>query len=224
MVVFLWFVQQHCIAKHAPRAWLLIKCCIGLILSGTATILFSTSSTLPLFAALWFMNGFSQGAGWPACAKLLKKVSLNWTTYTVIIIIDFFKLSFQWFSPEQFGTFWSALSASSNISGSLCPFIAAWVITQYDWRASLALSGKWNQMEYFLHSYLLFFFLKLESLWLVLSWWVCSYGTVLWKLDSTVNLHRKLPKRRTMITMGIPPPPKWLGKIWSVRRSCGSWE
>jgi len=93
--------------------------CSGLVLSGSATILFSSASTLPLFAALWFMNGFAQGAGWPACAKLLKK----------------------WFSPEQFGTFWSALSASSNIAGSLCPFIAAWVITQFDWRASLILSA-----------------------------------------------------------------------------------
>lgn len=38
-------------------------------------MLFSTGSTLPVFAALWFLNGFAQGAGWPACAKLLKKVS-----------------------------------------------------------------------------------------------------------------------------------------------------
>ena len=53
----------------------------------------------------------------------------------------------QWFSPEQFGTFWSALSASSNIAGSLCPFIAAWVITQFDWRASLILSGNYWSLE-----------------------------------------------------------------------------
>ncbi len=37
-------------------------------------MLFSTSSSLSMFAALWFLNGFAQGAGWPACAKLLKKV------------------------------------------------------------------------------------------------------------------------------------------------------
>uniref|UniRef100_A0A0P5YI73 Glucose-6-phosphate translocase n=1 Tax=Daphnia magna TaxID=35525 RepID=A0A0P5YI73_9CRUS len=91
----------------------------GLVLSGGATVLFSTSSSLTMFAALWFLNGFAQGAGWPACAKLLKK----------------------WFSPEQFGTFWSALSASSNVSGSLCPFLATWVIEHFDWRASLVVSG-----------------------------------------------------------------------------------
>ena len=37
-------------------------------------MLFSTGSSLPVFASLWFVNGFAQGAGWPACAKLLKKV------------------------------------------------------------------------------------------------------------------------------------------------------
>jgi len=104
------------LSDRISAKWLFFS---GLILSGGATILFSSASTLPLFAALWFLNGFAQGAGWPACAKLLKK----------------------WFSPEQFGTFWSALSASSNIAGSLCPFIAAWVITQFDWRTSLVLSA-----------------------------------------------------------------------------------
>ena len=47
----------------------------GLVLSGGATVLFSTTSSLSMFAALWFLNGFAQGAGWPACAKLLKKVT-----------------------------------------------------------------------------------------------------------------------------------------------------
>jgi len=104
------------LSDRISAKWLFFS---GLVLSGSATILFSTASTLPLFAALWFLNGFAQGAGWPACAKLLKK----------------------WFSPEQFGTFWSALSASSNIAGSLCPFIATWAITQFDWRTSLVLSA-----------------------------------------------------------------------------------
>lgn len=44
------------------------------MLSGGATILFSFGSALPIFAALWFLNGFAQGAGWPACAKILKRV------------------------------------------------------------------------------------------------------------------------------------------------------
>ncbi len=56
------------------NAYTVYTCFSGLVLSGGATILFSTTSSLTLFAALWFLNGFAQGAGWPACAKLLKKV------------------------------------------------------------------------------------------------------------------------------------------------------
>jgi OPA family glycerol-6-phosphate transporter-like MFS transporter 4 len=59
---------------HRLYLFCVYTCFTGLVLSGGATILFSTTSSLTLFAALWFLNGFAQGAGWPACAKLLKKV------------------------------------------------------------------------------------------------------------------------------------------------------
>ncbi|KAK2722282.1 glucose-6-phosphate exchanger SLC37A4-like [Artemia franciscana] len=91
----------------------------GLLLSGLSCLLFSFSSALPMFVLLWFMNGFAQGAGWPSCAKLLKK----------------------WFSPSQFGTFWSTLSASSNLSGALSPMLTAFIISYTDWRSSIAFSG-----------------------------------------------------------------------------------
>jgi len=44
------------------------------------------SMTFSVFALLWFLNGFAQGAGWPACAKLLKKVQS-----TLIILYFFFQ-------------------------------------------------------------------------------------------------------------------------------------
>ncbi|KAI1280432.1 Glucose-6-phosphate exchanger SLC37A4 [Halotydeus destructor] len=91
----------------------------GLLMSGVVTIGFANCDTLTLYMALWFLNGFAQGAGWPACAKLLR----------------------QWFSKEQFGTWWSVLSASGNISGSLSPFFAAYLITNYGWRVSVVTSG-----------------------------------------------------------------------------------
>ncbi|CAG2178541.1 unnamed protein product, partial [Oppiella nova] len=91
----------------------------GLLLSGLATILFANSDSIVVFTALWFVNGLAQGFGWPACAKVLR----------------------QWFAPSQFGTFWSLLSASSNISGGLSPFIAAFIIINYGWRTSLVIAG-----------------------------------------------------------------------------------
>ena len=57
----------------------------GLLLVGLVNVVFSWSSTVPVFAALWFLNGLAQGLGWPPCGKVLRKVSvcfqeacLNW--------------------------------------------------------------------------------------------------------------------------------------------------
>uniref|UniRef100_G1R730 Solute carrier family 37 member 4 n=1 Tax=Nomascus leucogenys TaxID=61853 RepID=G1R730_NOMLE len=45
----------------------------GLLLVGLVNIFFSWSSTVPVFAALWFLNGLAQGLGWPPCGKVLRK-------------------------------------------------------------------------------------------------------------------------------------------------------
>lgn len=91
----------------------------GLVLSGIATIAFAQSESVWLFTLLWFLNGFAQGVGWPACAKVLR----------------------QWFSPLSFGTWWSILSASANVSGGFSPFVAAYFILHYGWRTSVMVSG-----------------------------------------------------------------------------------
>lgn len=91
----------------------------GLLVSGLATILFSGCESIWAYTLLWFLNGFAQGAGWPACAKVLR----------------------QWFSPETFGTYWSALSASANISGGISPFISAYIIMNFGWQTSLIFAG-----------------------------------------------------------------------------------
>lgn len=92
----------------------------GLLLSGTATIIFGLSTqSVTIFSVLWFCNGFAQGVGWPSCAKVLR----------------------HWYSPDQFGTFWSLLSASANISGGLSPFVAAFITINYGWRMTLILFG-----------------------------------------------------------------------------------
>lgn len=92
----------------------------GLFFSGLATILFGISTdSLLIYSTLWFANGFAQGFGWPSCAKLLR----------------------HWFSPDQFGTFWSLLSSSVNISGSLSPFLAAFITLNFGWRTTLIAFG-----------------------------------------------------------------------------------
>lgn len=48
----------------------------GLLLVGLVNIVFSWSFTVPVFTALWFLNGLAQGLGWPPCGKVLRKVSV----------------------------------------------------------------------------------------------------------------------------------------------------
>lgn len=47
---------------------------IGLFLVGGINVVFSWSSTVAVFSALWFINGLGQGLGWPPCGRILRKV------------------------------------------------------------------------------------------------------------------------------------------------------
>uniref|UniRef100_T1JBE0 Major facilitator superfamily (MFS) profile domain-containing protein n=1 Tax=Strigamia maritima TaxID=126957 RepID=T1JBE0_STRMM len=91
----------------------------GLFLSGAVTILYASSTSLSTQVLLWFLNGIGQGAGWPAAAKVIR----------------------HWSSPDQFGTWWSVISASTNVSGAITPFLAIYLILNYGWPASLVFAG-----------------------------------------------------------------------------------
>ncbi|XP_061660280.1 glucose-6-phosphate exchanger SLC37A4b isoform X2 [Syngnathoides biaculeatus] len=92
---------------------------IGLFVVGGINVVFSWSSTVSMFSLLWFINGLGQGCGWPPCGKVLRK----------------------WFEPSQFGTWWSVLSCSMNLAGSLGPILVTVLLHYYDWRTILAMSG-----------------------------------------------------------------------------------
>lgn len=92
---------------------------IGLFLVGGINIAFSWSSTVSMFSLLWFINGLGQGCGWPPCGKVLRK----------------------WFEPSQFGTWWSVLSCSMNLAGSLGPILVTVLLQYYTWRNILTMSG-----------------------------------------------------------------------------------
>lgn len=47
---------------------------VGLFLVGGINVLFSWSSSVAVFSALWFLNGLGQGLGWPPCGRVLRKV------------------------------------------------------------------------------------------------------------------------------------------------------
>ncbi|MEQ2171360.1 hypothetical protein GOODEAATRI_009833, partial [Goodea atripinnis] len=86
---------------------------IGLFVVGGINVVFSWSSTVAAFSALWFINGLGQGLGWPPCGRVLRK----------------------------FGTWWAVLSCSMNLAGSLGPIIATVLAQTYSWRTILSVSG-----------------------------------------------------------------------------------
>ncbi|XP_065816184.1 glucose-6-phosphate exchanger SLC37A4 isoform X3 [Labrus bergylta] len=92
---------------------------IGLCMVGGINVVFSWSSTVTVFSALWFLNGLGQGLGWPPCGRVLRK----------------------WFEPSQFGTYWAVLSCSKNLAGSFGPIIATVLAESYSWRTILSVSG-----------------------------------------------------------------------------------
>lgn len=92
---------------------------IGLFVVGGINVVFSWSSTVAAFSALWFLNGLGQGLGWPPCGRMLRK----------------------WFEPSQFGTWWAVLSCSMNLAGSLGPIITTVLSQTYGWRTILSASG-----------------------------------------------------------------------------------
>uniref|UniRef100_A0A8C2FTX3 Solute carrier family 37 member 4a n=1 Tax=Cyprinus carpio TaxID=7962 RepID=A0A8C2FTX3_CYPCA len=92
---------------------------VGLFMVGGINVVFSQSSSVPVFSGLWFLNGLGQGLGWPPCAKVLRK----------------------WFEPSQFGTWWAVLSCSMNLAGGLGPIIATLMAQSYSWRFTLSISG-----------------------------------------------------------------------------------
>ncbi|NXT93751.1 G6PT1 protein, partial [Anhinga rufa] len=104
------------LSDRASARWLFAS---GLLMVGLVNVVFSWSSTVTAFAALWFLNGLAQGLGWPPCGKILRK----------------------WFEPSQFGTWWAILSTSMNLAGGLGPIVAALMSLNYDWRMTLSFSG-----------------------------------------------------------------------------------
>ncbi|KAL8173440.1 UNVERIFIED_CONTAM: hypothetical protein K2H54_001504 [Gekko kuhli] len=115
----------------------------GLLLVGVVNVVFSWSSTVALFAGLWFLNGLAQGLGWPPCGKVLRKKQFRLSVCPIhgagrqVAL----RLGDEWFEPSQFGTWWAVLSTSMNLAGGLGPIVAALMALSYDWRTTLALSG-----------------------------------------------------------------------------------
>ncbi|KAL8624075.1 hypothetical protein ACOMHN_019497 [Nucella lapillus] len=90
------------------------------LLSAALTVFaFTAFNTVPMFTFCWFLNGLAQGPSWPACARLIKKL----------------------FPAHQFGTWWSVLSTSMNVSGTAGPIVSTFLLSVYSWRFTMNVAG-----------------------------------------------------------------------------------
>ncbi|KAJ7392097.1 hypothetical protein OS493_013464 [Desmophyllum pertusum] len=91
----------------------------GMLLTGIINILIAFTGNVWLLTFLWSANGLAQGCGWPPCTKLLR----------------------EWFSPYEFGTLWSLLTAGCNLTTSISPILTAFLTTNYGWSAAFLTPG-----------------------------------------------------------------------------------
>jgi MFS transporter, OPA family, sugar phosphate sensor protein UhpC len=91
----------------------------GLLITGICNILFGFCSSFYLFALFWGLNGWFQGFGWPACARLLT----------------------HWYSQTERGRWWGFWNTSHHIGGAVIPIITACFAQYYGWRYAMIIPG-----------------------------------------------------------------------------------
>lgn len=107
---------------------------IGLVASALLNIAFGFATGLGSLIVIWALNGWFQGMGWPAVARLLS----------------------QWFSPGERGRVFGAWNVSHQVGAGGILILAGFLTQEYGWRASLwvpsgiALLGAfylWNRLR-----------------------------------------------------------------------------
>lgn len=98
-------------------ATFMLSLCLGF--SGLCCILFPLAGGVWLLCALWFVQGITQGLGWPACAKILR----------------------EWYPRSQLGMWWSILSSSGNVSSALLPVLLAYFHSLAGWQFNFYVIG-----------------------------------------------------------------------------------
>jgi OPA family sugar phosphate sensor protein UhpC-like MFS transporter len=92
---------------------------VGLVITGILNIVFGCSSSLPVLAVIWGLNGWFQGWGWPPCAKLLT----------------------HWYSQKERGTWWGMQNSSHNVGAALIPLLVGVMAHLFGWRYGMYAAG-----------------------------------------------------------------------------------
>ncbi len=84
----------------------------GLLLTAVCNFLFGSASLYSVHLALWAMNGFFQGMGWPPCGRSIG----------------------HWFSVRERGVMFSVWNTSHNVGAGIAGVLAAQAAMVFGWR------------------------------------------------------------------------------------------
>jgi len=85
---------------------------LGLLITAFLNLAFGSSSNLNVHLALWGLNGFVQGMGWPPCGRSMG----------------------HWFSTRERGSVFAFWNIAHNVGGGLAGVLAAHSAAQWGWR------------------------------------------------------------------------------------------
>jgi len=92
----------------------------GLLATAICNFVFGGTASFPLHLALWAMNGFVQGMGWPPCGRSMG----------------------HWFGKKERGLWFSVWNASTNFGGGLAGALAGWAASYYGgWQYAFFVPG-----------------------------------------------------------------------------------
>jgi OPA family glycerol-3-phosphate transporter-like MFS transporter len=92
---------------------------LGLLLTALCNFLFGSMSSYGVHVALWTLNGFVQGMGWPPCGRSLG----------------------HWYSLRERGTVFAVWNIAHNVGGGLTGILAAYATEWMGWRYAFYVPG-----------------------------------------------------------------------------------
>ena len=91
----------------------------GLLLTAACNFAFGGIVSYPVHLALWALNGFIQGMGWPPCGRSIG----------------------HWYSVRERGTIFAIWNIAHNIGGGLAGVIAANAAAKWGWQSAFYVPG-----------------------------------------------------------------------------------
>ncbi len=109
------FIMGSISDRSDPRKFM----ALGLLLTAICNFMFGGVANYYLHMALWSMNGFFQGMGWPPCGRSMG----------------------HWFSARERGVFFSTWNTSHNLGGGIAGILAAYAAGHFGWQAAFYFPG-----------------------------------------------------------------------------------